>query len=322
MPKLSICVPTYNRSSYLRECLVSILTSVKGYEDKIEIVISDNASTDNTKSVVSEFQNEHRFIRYHRNDVNTGDLNFYIVAGLARGEYIWVFADDDKMEAEAISIIFDSIDSGYNLIISNYSIWTSDFHAVITQRLLPFSNDVIFDDCNLLLRYLGPRLNFLSCVIIKKDIFFTVPTTEFEPYLEYGHSFLYSVYTAVFRQCYAHLIAKPLVAQRKGNSRSDINWWYKCFVTGSSLVFRELNKKGYSNRAVYCAKHQVLKDYVMHDISLRKRMGESLRGVFSIMIPYYKRHWFFWFVCVPMIFAPRPFIWFVRKIYLQFVRKH
>lgn len=57
----------------------------------------------------------------------------------------------------------------------------------------------------------------------------------------------------------------------------------------------------------------VLKDYVMHDISFRKGNSKSLEGIFRLMLPLYKWHWFFWVVIVPMIFLPKSFIWMGNK---------
>lgn len=88
MPILSICIPTYNRFYQLKECLVSILFSTKGHETDIEIIVSDDASTDNTKETVSELQNKYPFVKYHRNVANTRDRNFYILANLEAGKYI------------------------------------------------------------------------------------------------------------------------------------------------------------------------------------------------------------------------------------------
>ena len=65
---LSNCIPTYNRSAYLRECLESIVSSAKGHEEQFEIVISDNASTDDTVSSGSEFNLRYPWIKYRRND--------------------------------------------------------------------------------------------------------------------------------------------------------------------------------------------------------------------------------------------------------------
>jgi glycosyltransferase involved in cell wall biosynthesis len=60
-PKLSICIPTYNRAQTLRETIDSILPQILG-NFNIEILISDNASTDDTPSIVCEYQLQNRSI--------------------------------------------------------------------------------------------------------------------------------------------------------------------------------------------------------------------------------------------------------------------
>ena len=62
-PKISICIPTYNREKYLDWQLNQFLN----FKDKIndwEFVISSNGSADNTKSVVEKYQNKLRIIFY------------------------------------------------------------------------------------------------------------------------------------------------------------------------------------------------------------------------------------------------------------------
>jgi len=311
---LSICIPTFNRSHLLKEGLAYILAAAKGYENKIEIIISDNASTDSTRDVVREFQIKYPFIRYHRNDENIFELNYYVVAGLANGEYIWLFSDDDHMNQEAISVVIKQIKSNYNLIITNYSLWTNDFSKIIKPKVFPFRKDMIFFDHNVLMNTFGLRLGFISCIVMKKDRFCSLPEEEYKPYREYGFPFLYSIYYAVLNQCRAYFITKPLLAQRGCHTNVDRSWWYKYFVTGSSLIFQELQKKGYSENAIHHAKHLVLKNDVLHDISYRKGNSKSLEGIFRLMLPLYKRYWFFWIIITPMIFAPRSFIWVGNKI--------
>lgn len=51
LPLLSICIPTYNRSTYLRESIESIIHQSEFISGDVEIVISDNASTDNTENI-------------------------------------------------------------------------------------------------------------------------------------------------------------------------------------------------------------------------------------------------------------------------------
>lgn len=52
-PFLSICIPTYNRADFLRLCLKR-LQELEGVLPDFEIIVSDNASTDHTASVLEE----------------------------------------------------------------------------------------------------------------------------------------------------------------------------------------------------------------------------------------------------------------------------
>ncbi|MBF05409.1 hypothetical protein CL644_01745 [bacterium] len=98
-PILSICIPTFNRAGYLHDCLESIALQVckdESFNSQIEVVVSDNASTDETKSVVDEYKNRFTNFTYTRNEENLGfDLNILNVVRSASGEYIWYLGDDD-----------------------------------------------------------------------------------------------------------------------------------------------------------------------------------------------------------------------------------
>lgn len=69
-PLLSICIPTYNRSRYLAVSLNNIIKHANTFYGEIEIIISDNASTDDTATVVSDAQNSFGALFYYRNDSN------------------------------------------------------------------------------------------------------------------------------------------------------------------------------------------------------------------------------------------------------------
>lgn len=78
IPLVSICIPTYNRLSYLKKCVQSVVSKPEFQNGKVEIAISDNASTDGTKEwcekQVEKYKIRGNFI-YHRNDYNTGFVN-------------------------------------------------------------------------------------------------------------------------------------------------------------------------------------------------------------------------------------------------------
>jgi glycosyltransferase involved in cell wall biosynthesis len=86
-PLLSICIPTYNRAEYLDKCITSIVSQKEFHSDDVELVISDNASADNTGEIVRQYQNQHKNIRYFRNDENILDSNLPAVIANAHGVF-------------------------------------------------------------------------------------------------------------------------------------------------------------------------------------------------------------------------------------------
>lgn len=82
-PLLSICIPTYNRSQYLEKCLDALVHQER-FGD-IEVVISDNCSTDETESVGKKYQNDYQNILYFRNEENVKDKNFSLALNRATG---------------------------------------------------------------------------------------------------------------------------------------------------------------------------------------------------------------------------------------------
>jgi glycosyltransferase involved in cell wall biosynthesis len=90
-PKISVCMPTYNQGRYLRYALESVLS--QKLQD-FEIVVYDDASTDETPAIVAGFNDER--IRYFRQDRNVGiAANRNSCLARARGRYVaWLDSDD------------------------------------------------------------------------------------------------------------------------------------------------------------------------------------------------------------------------------------
>ena len=88
-PILSICIPTYNRASYLQATLDSIVAQpIFQRTSDIEIVISDNCSTDATQDVVAVYKKKFPDkLFYHRTEKNIGFDNFREVLSVAHGKF-------------------------------------------------------------------------------------------------------------------------------------------------------------------------------------------------------------------------------------------
>jgi glycosyltransferase involved in cell wall biosynthesis len=95
-PLLSICIPTWNRGY----CLVQVIDNIVNQSDfhswKVELVISDNASTDNTETLVKSYQLKYKNIIYERNNENIWAMpNISKVLSMWNWEYIrWIWSDD------------------------------------------------------------------------------------------------------------------------------------------------------------------------------------------------------------------------------------
>src|SRR5262245_7539384 len=92
-PMVTIAIPTFNRASWLKGGVLAALSQT--YQD-YEIVVSDNASADETQIVLAEF-NDHRLrvIRQERNLGLAANLNACLAE--ARGKYIALVPDDDRI---------------------------------------------------------------------------------------------------------------------------------------------------------------------------------------------------------------------------------
>lgn len=297
--------------------MISVFAAIAGHERDVEIVISDNASPDNTRNVILEFQVAHPSIRYHRNAQNIGIRNFYLLAALAQGENIWIFGDDDKMEANAVSVVLDHLRAGYDLIICNYTFWDRQFYKMRRKmRGISGRKDQIFEDANELMKRFGLHLGYISSIVIKRSLFLKPPASEYEVFLEYGFPHLYSIYAGIVNcVCKTGFIAAPLVRNRGGNSGNYD--WYKFFVVGSSLIFDKLQTKGYAKNAVFSAKNQVLRRFVIPNLLRRKALDHDDKINMTLVHRHYKRNWLFWVIYVPVFLIPRFLVRFAIKIFFN-----
>ena len=140
-PLLSICIPTYNRAELLKQCLESITTEAKPYSNMVEIIVSNNCSTDHTSQVIVDYL-KFENINYHEQPKNlggTGNID-YLIRHLARGEFCWIIGDDDLLRIGAVAKVLSIIENNnYDFIFVNHSYeWNRNFNEIaeITHQKL------------------------------------------------------------------------------------------------------------------------------------------------------------------------------------------
>jgi len=97
-PKLSVCVPVYNCAPWIAASITSLLCQTL---TQIEIIISDNASSDETWSIVLRLASSDSRIVALRNSVNVGfPKNVHVAVARARAPYVAIFHGDDIYHPE------------------------------------------------------------------------------------------------------------------------------------------------------------------------------------------------------------------------------
>jgi glycosyltransferase involved in cell wall biosynthesis len=115
MPAVTVGIPTYNRAAGLARALESILGQS---ERDLEVIISDNASTDETPHIVARAAARDERIRYVRHAANQGlTANFNAVLRAARGRYVMVLADDDWIDRNYIARCRAALDADGRLAL-------------------------------------------------------------------------------------------------------------------------------------------------------------------------------------------------------------
>jgi hypothetical protein len=106
-------VPTWNRAELLRDTLRSVLEQADrhGLAGQVEVLVCDNASTDDTEAVVAAAAASSRTaVRYHRAARNAGPVrNVLRTLELAAGEFWMFYGDDDVMTEDALPRILDAL---------------------------------------------------------------------------------------------------------------------------------------------------------------------------------------------------------------------
>ena len=106
----------YNGGRFLSEALDSLLN--QDFQD-FELIISDNASTDNTAEICKRYLEKDNKIKYYRNEVNIGaEANFNKLINYATAPYFMWAACDDIRESSYITELVKIMESDKSIVLA------------------------------------------------------------------------------------------------------------------------------------------------------------------------------------------------------------
>lgn len=122
IPKVSVCVITYNQEKYIRQCLQSIVDQKTDFD--FEVIVGDDGSTDNTRSIINEFvENYPGVVKAIFQEVNTGGSDNYLdVHGAARGEYVAHIDGDDYALPGKLQTQADCLDAHQDVSLAVHAL--------------------------------------------------------------------------------------------------------------------------------------------------------------------------------------------------------
>lgn len=245
-PLLSFAIPTFNRAACLDRLLNVLLPQLQA-EGRVEVIVSDNASTDNTLAVVETYKLRGLPIRYLRNEVNRGpDFNIFQCYERAAGKYVWIFGDDDIITPDALKRVLDALSSQqYDLIcIRAYSLE----EGYVRHKNFNSTPDLKLTTAADLARCIHVFFTFISGVIVNKERISSMPHQPFDSLLGTNLVQLGPIYTALNHHSRSLFIRAPLIM---ATSNSHVGYaLYRVFGPTLSQITEEWIEKKSVQRAI------------------------------------------------------------------------
>lgn len=250
--KLSICIPTFNRAAYIGSTLQKILE--QNFKE-LQVVVADNASSDNTETIVQEYIKKGLAIKYFRWSENMGaDNNYRKVAELADGEYLWFLGSDDWICPGALDIVINKCESlNSDILLCSEYLCDLEMRPYSVHYLLGKgtpdttfnfpSRDQFLEYFNLA-QSQSALFGYLSSIIVKKNRWSSVIYDHRYDGTLYSH--MYILYVIVSQGATLHYISSPLVMWRSGNDsfggKGKITERYLVDIDGFKMIIDDFFK--------------------------------------------------------------------------------
>ena len=168
-PLVTIAIPTCNRASWLKDCVTSALSQTYQH---FEILVSNNASTDETEQVLADFSDKR--LRVIKQKTNIGLLpNWNACLAAAKGEYIVFVCDDDRIEPSLLERCVSLIENEPRIPIV---LAMSNCHSTLKNRTWPpdlsqFLQTGIWQGTDVLVDYFRNEFSVAMCsIVLRTDL--------------------------------------------------------------------------------------------------------------------------------------------------------
>jgi glycosyltransferase involved in cell wall biosynthesis len=176
-PLLTVAIPTYNRSPKLDVQLEWASRAIYDHWDKCELIVSDNASTDDTTTVCNKWKEKLSNLIVFRQSSNlglVGNVNFCI--SHAQGKYVWTIGDDDPINLDAVISILKILENNENIgfLHLNHRCVSGIDGSIVHERFYPWKEDLYSEDgkqiIEMCLQHRQGGLMFITANILNTEL--------------------------------------------------------------------------------------------------------------------------------------------------------
>lgn len=250
-PILTIAIPTFNRCLYLSEILKDLIPQCEiadPQNDFIEILISNNSSTDETNAFIQNNYINLSRLTYYVNSNNIGGINNIFYCTLrSSGTYVWILGDDELIYPNSIFPVLNELkaksDTGLFILPKTISLGLEGKYFKSYKDFALFS--VKNNPHNLLAHTL------ISANIFRKDIFNNEVSAKTVKTL-YAHMYGLQIGLAN-TNAGVTIFNFPIVEIRK--ERAPMNWGKQIWYRHSQYLFFLSNLYGIRQLKIYGIKH-------------------------------------------------------------------
>jgi abequosyltransferase len=255
---VTIGIPTYNRAQFINESLESILSQVsESHLKDFRLIISDNASTDNTSQRVNETLCRYPkvSITYTVNPSNIGpDANFAKIIKSAEPGFVFLISDDDILLPGALDKIFAAIEENPRLdAICFNATWFKTGLSPARELRYRLPSDRILSDRDEALEFFGTQITHVSFMAFQRDSF---DMTLMEAKVGTSMAQAYAYLSILSKSREILVTALPYLATRVENS-GGYNF-YEVFVTNYGNLINFAHVLGFKKKITEKVKLQHL----------------------------------------------------------------
>lgn len=276
---LSLCYPTYNRGWCMKQQIERLKKCPQTILDKIEILISDNCSTDDTQAIVQKAISEGFQCTYIRNQENLGmDGNFVNCFQRALGKYVWLLGDDDLIIIESLIKIIEKLDcdKDYGLL-----------H--IDMNVNPKEPDFIsYRDDDDFCKRVNCWFSFISGNIAQTKY---IPNVDFEKYKGTWFTLIPVYFESLHNERENLVLNFKVLDDSKDAKRNGGYNFFQVFAANFNKIMYEFASKGYISIDTRDEIKKNIADYnieaFLDFVILRKKSNYKITGAFSILLKEY-----------------------------------